>query len=200
MLTIVKTDESNPVFREVSRGRAVDAVVKQLQAVIMPGDLTPGEKLPPEREIAASMQISRGIVREALSVLHQRGLVETRQGSGTRVRVGTSQQVKDAIGILLQRQGISVAEICDAHALIEPEMAALAARRAGDDLSEELHTAIGKLESARHEPEVHVLADVEFHRLIARASGRLPYSAFSDAINVPFSHAMRAGTAVPDAI
>jgi DNA-binding FadR family transcriptional regulator len=140
------------------------------------------------------------MVREALKVLNQRGLVETRQGSGSRVAHPTSHSLSSAIGIVLRRGGLSFEEICDARALIEPEMAARAAHhRSATDVIE-LERAVERLVELRSDPASHVVADLEFHHLVARISGHGLFSAIAEAINGPVAEAMRVGTSVHDAI
>lgn len=184
----------------VATQRASDAVVEQLQALILSGQLAPGQLLPSERDLAASAAVSRSMVREALKILGQRGLVETRQGSGSRVASPNSDSLSSAVEIVLRRGGLSFDEICDARALIEPEMAARAALRRSPSDVEELQRIVDRLDDLRSAPEDHIVADLKFHHMVARTSGHGLFFAISDAINGPVADAMRVGTKVRDAI
>ena len=64
---------------------SADAVVQQIEELILNGVLRPGDRLPPERELASEIDISRPVLREALKLLEERGLLTSRQGGGTFV-------------------------------------------------------------------------------------------------------------------
>src|SRR6187551_4050980 len=67
----------------VTRYSAVGAVAKQLLQHLADGNYTPGTRLPPERQLAASLGVGRSTMREALAALDVLGLLDVRQGSGT---------------------------------------------------------------------------------------------------------------------
>ena len=72
-------------FEAVPRRRLTEEIAHQIEQLILSGELRVGDRLPPERELAAQLQVSRNILREAVSVLAQKGLVEVQAGSGTYV-------------------------------------------------------------------------------------------------------------------
>ena len=72
-------------FEAVRRTKVYEQVAQQLQRMIRDGLVQPGEKLPPERELAEMLQVSRGSLRDAIRTLELMGLVEPRQGEGTVV-------------------------------------------------------------------------------------------------------------------
>src|SRR5262245_39130003 len=73
------------MLKPVERQRVADEIVEQLRALILTGQYRPGEKLPPERELAKTLGVNRASLREALKKLEHMGLVRIRQGDGTRV-------------------------------------------------------------------------------------------------------------------
>ena len=73
-------------FEAVRRTKVYEQVAEQMQRMIRDGLLQPGDKLPPERELAEMLQVSRGSLRDAIRTLELMGLVEPRQGEGTVVR------------------------------------------------------------------------------------------------------------------
>ncbi len=73
------------VFRPVAHNRTADAIVAQIEALILDGVLRPGDRLPPERDLCRMLDVSRPILREALDDLSRRVLVESRHGGGTYV-------------------------------------------------------------------------------------------------------------------
>ena len=72
-------------YRPVCRRRLTDEVVDQIQDLIVKSELRVGDPLPPERELAQRLQVSRNVLRHAVGMLSQKGLVEVRPGSGTYV-------------------------------------------------------------------------------------------------------------------
>jgi len=74
-----------PEFEAVRRTRLHEKVAKQIERLIVEGGLTPGDKLPPERELCVMFRVSRSSVRDAIRTLELAGLVEPRQGEGTVV-------------------------------------------------------------------------------------------------------------------
>ncbi|WP_293781453.1 FadR/GntR family transcriptional regulator [uncultured Aeromicrobium sp.] len=144
-------------------GGAVGAHLLQLIAT----ELKPGDRLPPERELAASLGVSRTSVREALAELHQRGLVERRPGRGTTVLAPPEHA-----GELEERLAAETARHTDAAELrliVEPQIAALAARRAGESdllaLERTLAESEGELTA-----EDSLKLDIRFHLQLATAS------------------------------
>ncbi|OUZ11939.1 hypothetical protein BHE97_03430 [Aeromicrobium sp. PE09-221] len=130
-------------------------------------ELKPGDRLPPERELAASMGVSRTSVRDALAELHQRGLVDRRPGRGTTVLAPPEH-----VGELEERLAEEAARHTDAAELrliVEPQVAALAARRAGESdllaLERILADSAGELTA-----ETSLELDIRFHLQLATAS------------------------------
>ncbi len=72
---------TDKIFVPVKAGRAGEEIALQIQAAILNGDIVPGEKLPSERELQCLFKTGRGVIREALQVLRQKGLIETYKGS-----------------------------------------------------------------------------------------------------------------------
>ena len=89
------------MFSEVTTRRSADAVFDQVCEQIVDGSLEPGTTLPAERELAAQLNVSRSVVREALQRLAQAGLVEIRHGGSTRVRDFQSGTDIEMLGRLL---------------------------------------------------------------------------------------------------
>ncbi len=96
----------------------------------MSGELAPGRKLPPERELAQLLGVSRGLVRESIHELALKGLVSRRQGRGTEVRGPHRSEFTGAIVGYLTQNAREVAELLDFREALEPPIAARAAERA----------------------------------------------------------------------
>lgn len=165
--------DSESMFRNVGvQGGLVDRVVKEIQRVIVSGQLEPGMKLLPERELADELGVSRTVVREAVRILVAKGLLETKPGVGTIVRQVTSDQIVEPLSLLLRTQGedISVEHLHQVRHMLEVEIAGLAALQAtGDDVAE-LKGILDEMETVLDIPEALVTSDADFHRELARTT------------------------------
>lgn len=187
------------MYGAVDRLRATDAVAQRIEALIVEQRLAPGDALPPERSLASRLEVSRNILREALRTLGEKGLVNVVSGKGTFVREPSTEAVEASLSLLLQLRHVSLVELCDARAAIEPEMAALAAERRTDADIERINARMLELEQSGS-PAEHVAADLEFHRAIAETSRHSVYASIADAVRALVTRSMLVGTNVPRAI
>lgn len=137
-------------------------IAEQLRALIDRAEFAPGTRLPPERELAMQLGVSRPSVREALIALEVEGLVEVRMGSGVYVRRGGQ-----ALGRQVSAEG--PLEIIRARQLIESELAARAARSMKKAQLAGLHEAIRMMEDEAAAGQVPTQGDRLFHTRIAEA-------------------------------
>jgi GntR family transcriptional regulator, transcriptional repressor for pyruvate dehydrogenase complex len=149
--------------------RLSESVAARLEAMIVSGELAPGRKLPPERELARLLGVSRGLVREAIHELALKGLVHRRQGRGTEVRGPYRSEFTGAIvGYLTQSQR-DVMELLDFREALEPPIAARAAERATSVDVRRLSRISAALE-AESDPAKAADLDAQFHHAIALAT------------------------------
>ena len=149
------------------RGNAM-MVRNHLLELIGSGNLSGDGRLPTERELVTSLGVSR--VRRAIRSLEDEGLVWRRQGKGT-----FAGQPADPVGVLAARinNGTSVMEVMEARLCIEPELAALCARRAlPEEIARMRHLA--HRQDVAGDPEALELWDGALHRLIATAARNRP--------------------------
>jgi DNA-binding FadR family transcriptional regulator len=152
---------------------AVDAVVAGLRGRILSGSLQPGTSLPPERELAGQLAVSRATLREGLSILSQMGLLSIHRGraGGAVVTAPPTTTVSSSIALLFQTRAVTAGQLCEFRRALEIEAAQLAAmRRSRQDLEEiamalDAYVASGKATVAQSR---HGRA---FHYAVARASG-----------------------------
>ena len=105
-------------------------VLEKIRALIENGQLSLGDKLPPERILAETFQVSRNSVREAIRVLCEKGLLESRHGAGTYVCAGDSNDLSAVLGEAFTAQRVRLREIFEVRRILEPSVAELAASRA----------------------------------------------------------------------
>ncbi len=160
------------------RGRNLaDLVMARLSADIRGGRLSPGDRLPTEQELTASLGVSRTVVREAVAALRADGLVVTRRGSGAYVAPNPA-----ASPFRIPAQATAsideVLEIMELRLAIEVEAAALAAERASRVRLSRIRAALAAVDRALHRGEGAVQEDFAFHRAIADATGNGQFSRF----------------------
>ena len=110
--------------------RIYEDIVRQVRALIADGHLKSGDRLPPERDLADRFRVSRTSVREALRSLQARGLIEIRAGEGAFVRDVSVEALVEPLALVILPYREAVGELFEARHLLEPAIAALAARRA----------------------------------------------------------------------
>ena len=171
-----------PDLAPAARTSLTEAVAGQLAEAIIERDLGPGARLPAERDMARQLRVSRIVVREALGRLAQRGLVEVRPGVGTFVARLQSTSVTDPLRLYIRLHRISHAHLFEVRHALEPAIAAAASTNASDahlaamaanlERTFALVTAIDEHDDA---VETFAWTDLEFHQLLAAASGNPLY-------------------------
>jgi GntR family transcriptional repressor for pyruvate dehydrogenase complex len=160
------------MFSSVRTPRVYEHIVAQIERAIFEGRLQQGDKLPAERQLVREFGASRVAVREALRALEHRGLVEVRQGSagGYFIREMDAGPVVRDFQTLFRLGHVSVAQLVEARALIEPESARLAALRANEpELKAVLAVIDARAETGAPGRRRRSL-DAEFHKLVATAA------------------------------
>ena len=122
---------------QIGAGRTMSEKASHaIETYILEQGLTPGAKIPSEREIGLMLGVSRTVVREAVRLLVARGLLASRTGSGTYLKkLAPDRLLSEPMAMLLRNGVISAQHVLEARNLVEPEISALAAQRAtGDDV------------------------------------------------------------------
>ncbi len=159
-------------FSKVKQERLSDVIARQLEGLVLDGVLHPGERLPPERELAREMDVSRPSLREALQKLEAAGLVETRHGGGTYVKNAFADALGDPLADLFQRHPEASLDFVEFRHTLDGIVAYYAALR-GTDEDKEMLTARFRAIEAVHgddDPTEEAERDAEFHIAIAEAS------------------------------
>ena len=159
-----------PEFHAVRTGRRYEQVAEQIQRLIASGALSPGDRLPPERELAAKFGVGRSSLRDAIRTLEVMGIVESRHGSGTVVRdLSTDALVVPLASVLAEKRGL-VAELLDVRRMIEPALAARAAANATEEELSRLEDIVRRQAEKVRRGEQSIEEDSEFHYAIALAA------------------------------
>jgi DNA-binding FadR family transcriptional regulator len=157
-------------FRVIATQRLYQHVAQQIAELVRSGELPAGNRLPAERDLAKRLGVSRPTVREAMIALEIAGLVEVRTGLGIFVRSPSAEETTARADAPARFDaGPGPFAVLGARLLIEPEIAAAAARVAAPRDIEALTACIGALEAAGdHQSSLD--ADQQFHSLIAKTT------------------------------
>jgi DNA-binding FadR family transcriptional regulator len=145
--------------------RPYQLVAERIRELVQQSALGPGARLPSERDLATALAVSRPSLREALIALELGGFIEVRHGSGVYLRAAPRAAVP------LPETGPGPFELLSARRLIEPELAAMAARCATDAGIDAIMAAASDMERRQDDKSSCEQADRDFHLAIARATG-----------------------------
>ena len=158
-------------FREITPVRLYESVIEQIMNLIKNNKLKPGDKLPPERELAEKLSISRGSLREAFRVLESRGLIKSKPGGGRYIREIRKNGHNSTENIISSLEKSSILELLEAREMFEVEIVELAAQRATAEDIELIERALNKMNDEKElKNDEKTQFDTEFHLAIASAS------------------------------
>jgi GntR family transcriptional regulator, transcriptional repressor for pyruvate dehydrogenase complex len=159
----VKEDEPN-IHRTMH-------VVNHIRSLIENGTLQPGDKIPPEREFARTLKISRASLRTGIGYLAAMGVMKVRHGVGTFVADGPPEFGKSSLSLIGALHGFQSWQMFEARIILESHLAALAAERGREEHYTALAEEIGEMFAAMNSPADYLIHDLTFHRIISQASG-----------------------------
>lgn len=159
------------VYKLVRTSRLYEQIVQQIEESIVKGDLKAGDQLPAERELAQRFGVSRTAVREAVKALREKGLVEAYSGRGTFITDGTTQAVRQSLDLMVKiGQPEGSTHLAEVRAILEPEIAALAAVRIQEPEVATMREAVAIMDRAGQDPEAYIEADLDFHLALAEGA------------------------------
>jgi GntR family transcriptional repressor for pyruvate dehydrogenase complex len=157
-------------FKQVKPKKISDQVFEQLRDMIFRGQLKPADQLPPERELAEQMGVSRPTVRNAVGRLVSMGLVEQRQGQGTFVANHHHGGERNPLGLMVEGQAVSLTQLLEVRLGLECNSAVLAARRADEEDIALLERSLDQMNHQIQHGGLGSSEDVYFHMRIAYAT------------------------------
>lgn len=156
-------------LRAVKPRRIHEEIVAQIREELGEGLLKAGDQLPSERELSERFQVSRASVREAIRALESLGLVKIKSGDGTYVASSLQTLLSPLASVILQQKDVFL-DIFEAREIIEPEMAALAAKRADPDDIDQMTAVLEEQARQIADGGTGMEADSAFHLLLAQAA------------------------------
>ena len=172
-------DFDTPIVRQ----RVADIVARRILDLVKAGVLKKGDQLPPERELAASLNVSRPSVREAIRGLSILGVVVTRQGGGAYISELDAEALLGPIQFYLSLEDENVRQLYEARSLIESDVARRAAVLMDEEALAALEAELAAQAGMESDPEAFRLSDFRFHEAIWRGSGNAFLKRIGESLN-----------------
>ena len=157
-------------FSKLPRSSMSSDASHAIKELIMSGQLKPGDRLPPERELSEMLGISRPTVRESIHALVAMNILETRHGRGTYVGSLQAEELLQPLQFVFSVARGALQELFEARLILEPPMAELAAERASAAEIDEMRDCLSSSRECLHSRDEFAECDVKLHNLISSAS------------------------------
>ena len=163
------SDDGEKIAGEAEVVQSADQVVRHIALLIERGELRPGDRLAPERELAQELGVSRPTVRAGLHALAAMGVTESRQGAGTFITGGPPRLGAGPLSFLAALHGFTRDQIFEARKVLEVGAAGLAAERGLPERLAPMAEEVTGMFATLSEPQQFLIHDVRFHRAVAAA-------------------------------
>lgn len=151
------------------RNTIVTEIANDLRAMIVNGEIKPGEFLESQKVLAARYGVGHSTLRESIQVLMGVGLVQSHPGKGTWVRTDALINVFDPIVVKTRLGELNAIQIYEARSIIEVGLTCFAAQRANSEDIKLIWEALHRMENSIQSDEAFVSADLDFHMAVAHA-------------------------------
>ncbi len=164
----------NPIFTPAQVGRAGEDIALQIEAAILDGKILPGERLPSERELQVQFHTGRGVIREALGALKQKGLIEIKKGAkgGAFVKKMEMTLVSESLALFLKQQQVDPHYLIEVRESFDRTITTLAVARATEEEKAQLVAGTEQLlqELKKTDPDMESVfeLDRQLNLLLAR--------------------------------
>jgi len=171
-MSISNDDGKMPNLEPVKKIRLYESIVKQIQSLISSGQLIPGQRLPPERELADELGVSRTSIREALRSLEMMGYLESRVGvgGGTFIKEASFHNAISPFSQALLQNHDFIVELLEVRLFLETEVARLAAIYRARSEERCSRNAIQQMSDEIERGETGLNGDNKFHHVLADAA------------------------------
>jgi GntR family transcriptional repressor for pyruvate dehydrogenase complex len=161
-------------------------VEEHVRRLIETGELHPGDRLPPERELARALGVSRPTVRSGLKALAAMGVVHSRRGAGTFIADGPPDLGREPLGLLAALHGFTSDEMFEARLVLEVGVAGLAAEHAPAEHLATMAEELTEMFASVNDPQAFLRHDVRFHRALGAGSGNRVLAALVEMVAAQF--------------
>ena len=179
------TPKSAGLFTEIpiARESLSEIVAKRILELVKSRALKPGDQLPPERDLAEMLDVSRPSVREAIRGLSILGVVRSRQGGGAFISELDGEALLGPIRFFLELEDMNIRELYDARSLIEGDVARRAATNMSDTQLDDLEALLDAQADTISDPKAFRVADLKFHEAIWAGSGNAFLKRIGESLN-----------------
>lgn len=185
---------ASDLFHPVDSGRVSGAIVIQIKQAIRDGELTSGDRLPPERELTDLFGVSRVTVRDALRVLEANGLVQIRVGAGggAFVTAPDKDDIGEGISNMLLMRSVTAEDVTETRLILEVGMLPQVCKRATPEDLDALDLIVEKATaSLSDDDDYDVSLSAEFHAQLARASHNAVIEMLTESLHQPLEASLR---------
>jgi GntR family transcriptional repressor for pyruvate dehydrogenase complex len=155
---------------QIARVAISDEVIVRFKDLIARRVFVPGGKLPPERDLASALAVSRPTLRQALRALQILGVIRSRQGSGSYLAESAADILRQPLEFALAMKGIAETDLFETRCTLEVKLASLAAkRRTGEDVTE-MRDTLASMRASYGDPDLWCVHEIHFHDCIVRAA------------------------------
>jgi GntR family transcriptional repressor for pyruvate dehydrogenase complex len=153
-------------------GTTAEEVVTRLREMIQRGEIMAGDRLPPERDLAKLLGVSRPTLRAGIRSLATVGILQSRQGAGTFVAEAEESPTLDSspLRLMAALHGFTSDEMFEARLSLEMSIAGFAAERATSEQMTQMAEEVAGMYASLDDPEQYLVHDMRFHQIIAAAS------------------------------
>jgi GntR family transcriptional repressor for pyruvate dehydrogenase complex len=179
----MKSIKSDISYGEMERDVLSEKIANRLLTLIKEKHLRPGDRLPPERELATMMKVSRPSLREALRALQLMNIIENRHGSGNYITSLEPEHLVEHLDIVFALDDSTYHDLFQARRILEAGIAEIAASSITEEELKEMEESIERASAAIDDPEAFREADIELHTLILKATRNRILPVFMRSIN-----------------
>jgi len=166
----------------IDRSGITELVVQRIKELLQQGELKAGSRLPPERELAEMLEISRPSLRTALKALSVMGIIRAKPGAGTFIADSLPKVLNEPMEFWTLLQNTQTTELFEARRIIEAGLVELAAERATSEHLKAIAAEIEGMRKSLNDPEKFLQHDVRFHQALAAAAGNKVMSGVMDTV------------------
>lgn len=152
--------------------KAYKGVIDYFKQKIIEGKLRPGEKLPPERDIAEQLSVSRNSVREAIRIMDMTGVISSQQGSGNYITCEFQKSLAETMTMMFAMDQINYKQISQIRQALERLAFSLAIECVSKEQIAEMEEAVKELDQSEDD-EKNVVLDKKIHFTLAQSSGNI---------------------------
>jgi len=185
------------LFSPVKTIKKSDEVYNQLFSLISSGKLSPGDKIPSERELAVELRISRQSIREALNRAEVMGLIKVRQGEGSFILSSVKGDLKPPLTLIIEQEVERIFEFLEVRRLVEGWCAEKAALEATGQELQGMREILEKMKKVASKDKQWEELDLELHLSFVKATHNVIVVHIMEALKVNFGPFFKFTKAMP---